>query len=70
MMWTKHRRWLWAVVSGVLLGAVLGDAIGIYIRSDNLPFFDVLGAVIGMVIGFMLFMWRSTRSQRKGRHVL
>ena len=30
---------------------MLGHAIGVYIRSDNLPFFDVLGAIIGLAIG-------------------
>jgi hypothetical protein len=55
-------RWIWAVVAGMILGAVVGHAIGVYIRSDNLPFFDVLGAAIGMGIGFALFLWGLTRS--------
>jgi hypothetical protein len=57
----KRLRRIWLVVIGAFLGAVLGDAIGIYIHSDNLPFFDALGASIGMGIGFMLFLWGWTR---------
>lgn len=56
----KRMRWIWAVVAGMILGAVVGHAIGVYIRSDNLPFFDVLGAAIG--IGFALFLWGLTQS--------
>jgi hypothetical protein len=52
---------MWLVVVGAFLGAVLGSAIGVYIHSDNLPFFDALGAAIGMGIGFMLFLWGWTR---------
>jgi hypothetical protein len=58
----KRLRWIGFVVSGAFLGAVLGDAVGVYIHSDNLPFFDVLGAVIGMGLGFALFLWNLTRS--------
>ncbi len=54
-------RLIWMVVAGVILGAVLGDAIGAYIHSDNLPFFDAVGAAIGMGIGFTLFLWGWTR---------
>ncbi len=53
----KHLRWIWLIMIAALLGAVLGHAIGAYIHSDNLPFFDVLGAVIGMGLGFALFLW-------------
>ena len=52
-------RLIWIVVAGTILGAVLGNAIGAYIHSDNLPFFDALGAAIGMGLGFMLFLWGS-----------
>ena len=55
----KRIQWIWAVVAGAILGAVVGDAIGVTIHSDNLPFFDALGAAIGMGIGFMLFLWGS-----------
>jgi hypothetical protein len=41
---------------------MLGHAIGVYIHSDNLPFFDALGAATGLVVGCALFLWRSTRS--------
>jgi hypothetical protein len=57
----KRMRWIWAVVAGMILGAVVGHAIGVYIRSDNLPFFDALGVAIGTGIGFMLFVWGSAR---------
>ncbi len=53
----KRLRWIGFVVIGAFLGAVLGDAVGVYIHSDNLPFFDMLGAVIGMGLGFALFLW-------------
>lgn len=55
-------RLIWIVVAGAILGAVLGNAIGVSIHSDNLPFFDVLGAIVGLAIGLTLFLWRSTRS--------
>jgi hypothetical protein len=55
----KRMRWIWAVVAGMILGAVLGNAIGVYIHSDNLPFFDALGAAIGVGLGFALFLWGS-----------
>ncbi len=53
----------WAVAAGGLaLGAILGHAIGLNIRSDNLPFFDILGAVAGLAAGFgALCLWRSVR---------
>jgi hypothetical protein len=56
---TESVRLICIVVAGGVLGAVLGNAIGAYVHSDNLPFFDVLGAAIGMGIGFMLFLWGS-----------
>ena len=49
-------RLIWMVVAGAVLGAVLSHAIGAYIHSDNLPFFEALGAAIGMGLGFMLFL--------------
>lgn len=57
----SHQR-TWAIVAGAILGAVLGSAIGVNIHSDNLPFFDALGAVIGMAVGFTLSFWGSARS--------
>jgi putative Ca2+/H+ antiporter (TMEM165/GDT1 family) len=62
MIRKKHIQWIWAVVAGAILGAVVGDVIGVTIHSDNLPFFDALGVAIGTGIGFMLFLWGSTRS--------
>ncbi len=58
----KRLRRIWLVVIGAILGAMLGHAIGVDIRSDNLPFFDVLGAIVGLAIGLALFLWGSTRS--------
>ncbi len=57
----KGVRLIWIVVAGAILGAVLGNAIGVYIHSDNLPFFDALGAALGMGIGVTLFLWGWTR---------
>ena len=58
----KRLRWIGFVVIGAFLGAVLGDAVGVYIHSDNLPFFDALGVIVGLTIGLTLFLWRSTQS--------
>ncbi len=38
---------------GSILGALLGHVIGVNIRSDNMPFFDALGAVIGLAAGLV-----------------
>jgi hypothetical protein len=50
-------------VVGLTLGALLGDAVGLGIRSDNLPFLAGLGAVIGLciglAIGFVLDRWHA-----------
>ena len=47
-----------AVMAGSILGAALGNAIGVNVHSDNLPFFIMLGAVIGLslsgVVSFVL----------------
>jgi hypothetical protein len=57
----KSGRLIWIVAAGTILGAVLGHAIGVAIHSDNLPFFDVLGAGIGLGVGFALFVLGSAR---------
>ena len=57
----KSARLLWIVAAGAILGAVLGHAIGVTIQSDNLPFFDALGAGIGLGVGFALFVLGSAR---------
>ena len=44
----KNVQRLVVVIVGSILGAVAGNAIGAAIRSDNLPFFVLLGAVIGL----------------------
>jgi hypothetical protein len=56
MVRKRRVRWAIAVAGGLILGAVLGNAIGRHIRSDNLPFFDALGAIIGMGIGFTVYL--------------
>jgi len=38
------------VMVGSILGAALGNAIGMDVHSDNLPFFIMLGAVIGLCL--------------------
>ena len=43
-----------AAVAGLALGALVGDAVGLGIRSDNLPFLAALGAVIGLCIGLAI----------------
>ena len=43
-----------AAVAGFTLGALLGDVVGLGIRSDNLPFLVALGAVIGLCIGLAI----------------
>jgi len=46
-----------AVMVGSILGAALGNAIGVNVHSDNLPFFIMLGAVIGLCLsGVMSFV--------------
>lgn len=46
------------VIIGSIVGAALGNAIGAAIRSDNLPFFVLLGAAIGLglsgVVSFVI----------------
>ncbi len=37
---------------GLGLGGILGHTIGLEIRSDNLPFFDLLGTLAGVAGGF------------------
>ena len=57
----KSARLIWIVAAGAILGTVLGHAIGVTIHSDNLPFFDALGAGIGLGAGFALFVLESAR---------
>ena len=44
-----------AAAVGLILGAILGHAIGVNMRSDNLPFFGALGAVVGMDNGCTVY---------------
>jgi hypothetical protein len=57
----KSSRLFWIVAAGAVLGTVLGHALGVAIHSDNLPFFDALGAGIGLGVGFALFVLGSVR---------
>jgi hypothetical protein len=43
-----------ATAIGFTVGAILGHVVGLSIRSDNLPFFVVVGAVIGLCIGLAI----------------
>jgi hypothetical protein len=43
-----------AAVAGFGVGALLGDVVGLGIRSDNLPFLVGLGAAIGLCIGLAI----------------
>jgi hypothetical protein len=56
MTQNKSVRRVWIILAGLILGANLGHTIGVNIGSDNLPFFDALGAVIGMGIGFTVLL--------------
>ena len=40
-----------ATAVGFSVGGVLGKAVGLGIRSDNLPFLIAFGAVVGVCIG-------------------
>ena len=53
-MQIRASRVIIAAVAGFILGALLGDAVGLGIRSDNLPFLVGLGAVIGLCIGLAI----------------
>ncbi len=58
------RRTLLLVVcaaGGLILGALLGHVIGVSIRSDNMPFFDALGGVIGLAAGLVAAFVASRR---------
>ncbi len=42
-----------AVVLGLVVGAAAGQAVGVYVVSDNLPFFIALGSAICATIGLL-----------------
>jgi len=46
----KNTRRVVVVMVGSILGAALGNAIGMDVHSANLPFFIMLGAVIGLCL--------------------
>ncbi len=48
------------MIIGSILGAIVGNAIGAAIRSDNLPFLVLLGAVIGLGLSGMV-VWAIVR---------
>jgi hypothetical protein len=53
-MWTNARRIATAAAVGLATGIAWGHVIGFHIRSDNVPFFMALGAVIGLCIGLTI----------------
>ncbi len=40
-----------ATIAGVFLGMIAGRTVGLGLRSDNVPFFILLGAVVGVIVG-------------------
>ena len=53
-MRTSARRRSIATAAGFTMGVMLGYVVGLGIRSDNLPFFVALGAVIGLCVGLAI----------------
>jgi len=53
MRTSAHRKSI-ATAAGFAIGVILGYVVGLGIRSDNLPFFIALGAVIGLCIGLAI----------------
>ncbi len=53
-MWTNVRKLATAAAVGLATGIASGHVIGLYIRSDNAPFFIALGAVAGLSIGLAI----------------
>ena len=50
----RHRegiRLALATAVGLALGSVMGRTVGFGLRSDNVPFFVLLGALAGMAVG-------------------
>jgi hypothetical protein len=41
------------IAAGTIAGAVTGDIVGLALRSDNLPFFVALGAIVGLAAGLV-----------------
>jgi hypothetical protein len=49
-----------AAAIGFIAGGILGQVVGLTIRSDNLPFLIAFGAVVGMCLGLAIgstFNW-------------
>ncbi len=49
-MWTNVRKLATAAAVGLATGIASGHVIGLYIRSDNAPFFIALGAVASPIL--------------------
>ena len=49
------------IAAGTIAGAVIGDVIGLALRSDNLPFFVALGAIVGFAAGLVTVLVASRR---------
>jgi hypothetical protein len=50
----KHLATAVTIAAGTIIGAVIGDVIGLALRSDNLPLFVALGAIIGLAGGLVI----------------
>ena len=64
---TKRLATAVTIAAGTIGGAVIGDIIGLALRSDNLPFFVALGAIIGLAGGLVMALVASRRSAGGGR---
>jgi ABC-type xylose transport system permease subunit len=66
MLYSRGARLAVAISAGLALGAVLGRAVGLGLRSDNMPFFIGLGAlagiIVGLVAGYAMVHYRSGHS--------
>ena len=53
-MWTNARSLATAAAVELATGIASGHVIGLYIHSDNVPFFIAIGAVAGLSIGLAI----------------
>ena len=43
-----------SIAIGLIGGGMLGDLVGISIRSDNLPILVIMGAGVGLIVGLAI----------------
>lgn len=43
-----------AAAAGLIMGVIVGNLVGVAVRSDNLLFFDALGAIVGFCAGLIM----------------